>query len=139
MSLFLRCRRVFIAQKTVWRLVFLNFRETTYWRLEAVVGIVIVTLADFSDQDCTCSRFYFKIMVHSLHNADAHSRFQADLRACRNYSGLSVDMDCHIILLINRLIRQRIKNTDQDVSTASVDDILHLVPVKMIRSVLSLF
>ena len=64
-ALLLRRRWVFIAQKSVWRLVFLDFRETAYWRLEAVVGIVIVTLADFSDQDCACSRFHFKIMVHS--------------------------------------------------------------------------
>ena len=44
------CLRIFIAQKTVRQLVFLDAGEATSGRVEVIVGIVIVALAHFTQQ-----------------------------------------------------------------------------------------
>ena len=47
------CRRILIAEQPVRQLIFLDLRKTANRRIEAVVGVVVVALADLAQQDGT--------------------------------------------------------------------------------------
>lgn len=75
------CCRVFVAEKSVGRLVLLDFRETADRRVEAVVGVVVVALADLAEQDGAGAGLDGEVVVQVLRDVDALARGQTDLRA----------------------------------------------------------
>ena len=100
--------------------------------------LIIIAHGNFSQQHRTSSWFQFKIMVHILENGDALSWSQPHLGSRWHRMSPSVTMHGH--WRIGKLaLRRRIVYTDQHISTAPVDDIFHLIPMKMHRSHLAFF
>ena len=64
----LLCCGVFVAEQTVGSFVFLNGGEAAYMRIEAVIGVIVVALADFTQQHRTCTFFDGEIVVEILLN-----------------------------------------------------------------------
>ena len=44
------CGRILVAQQAVRRLVLFDLRETAHGRIEPVIGVVVVALADLAEQ-----------------------------------------------------------------------------------------
>ena len=65
------CCRIFVAKQSIGGLVLLDFGETTDGRIEAVVGIIIITLADFTQQNRAGAFFYREVVVQELLHMDA--------------------------------------------------------------------
>ncbi len=88
----LSCLRILIAQQTVGSLVFFDGGETAHRRIEAVVGVVIVALAHFTQQHRTSALLHGKIVVHKLLHVDALTGFQTNNAAGRNGISTSIGM-----------------------------------------------
>ena len=100
--------------------------------------LIIIAHGDFSQQHRTGSWFQFKIMVHILENGDALSWSQPYLGSRWYRMSPSITMHCH------RRIRKftlwcGIVYTDQHIAATPVDDVFHLIPVKMHGSHLTFF
>ena len=78
-------------------------------------------------------------MVHVRVDGNALTGSQAHLGAGRNDHLSAVHMDMNVIYLIKVLILCGIVYTDQNISAAAVDDVLHLGPVEVHRRILSFF
>ena len=65
-------------------------------------------------------------MVHVRVDGNALTGSQAHLSARRNNHFSSVNMDMDIVHFIEILILRGIVYTDQNISAAAVDDVLHL-------------
>ena len=78
--------------QTIWWLILFDLRKSSCWWIKAVINIVVITLAYFTNQYRACSWFYFKVMIHSLHDRNAHTWFQFYLCTSRNDLNFSVDM-----------------------------------------------
>ena len=130
------CRRILIATQPVRRLIFLDLRKTANRRIEAVVGVVVVALADLAQQDGSSAGLNRKIMIQALINENAFTGFQTDLRPGRNGIAFAVGVDFPVRFIIDFFIRKTIVHPDQYVAAAAVDDVLSLEPVEMVRCVL---
>ena len=107
--------------------------------IKAVVGVVVVALADFAEQDGAGAGLDVEVVVQVLRDVNALARGQADLRAGRDGICLAVAVDSHVGDLVDGLIGQAVVDADEHVAAAAVDDVLGLVPVEMVCSHLSLF
>ena len=65
---------IFIAQESIRGFVFFYCRETSHWRIESVVGVVVITLADLTQQDRATSWFNRKIVIQPLLDKDTFAR-----------------------------------------------------------------
>ena len=92
--------------QTIWWLILFDLRKSSCWWIKAVINIVVITLAYFTNQYRACSWFYFKVMIHSLHDRNAHTWFQFYLCTSRNDLNFSVDMYGNIALFIDFFIRK---------------------------------
>ena len=131
------CLRIFIAQKTVRQLVFLDAGEATSGRVEVIVGIVIVALAHFTQQHVAGAGLHGKIVVQPLIDKDALARRQADLRSGKHGIRFSVGVNDNVGFIVDGLIFFGIVDADEHIATAAVDDVLGLVPVEMVRRILT--
>ena len=73
-----------------------------------------------------------------MRDPEAFARTQTDLRARGNRALQAVAVDGHVGLIINFFIRQAVVHADEAVTAAAVDNVLGLVPVKMVRGHLAL-
>lgn len=132
------CFRILVAEQTVRCFVLLDLRETANGRIEAIVGVVVVALADLTQQNSTRARFNLEIVIHILLDMDALARCELHLRPGRDSISSAIAMDSHVGFTVDGLVRQAVVNANEDVSAATVDDVLGLVPVEMIRGILPL-
>ena len=95
---------ILVAEQAVGRLVLLDFWEAADWGIEAIVGVVVVALADFAQQDSAGTGFDLEIMIHILLDMDALTRCQAHLRSSRNCIGSAIAVDGHIGFAVNGLV-----------------------------------
>ena len=99
----LRCR-ILVAEQAVRRFIFFDLRETTHRRIEAIVGVVVVALADFAQKNSAGTGFDLEIMIHVLLDMDALTRRQAHLRSGRNRIGSAIAVDGHIGFAVDGLV-----------------------------------
>ena len=77
MNLF--CCGIFVAQQAVGRLILLNLGEASCRGIEAVVGVVVVTLADLAKQHCARAGLNGEVVIQPLIDVDAFARSQTNL------------------------------------------------------------
>lgn len=82
--------RVLIAEQAVRRLILFDGGESAYRRIKAIVGIVIVALADFAKQHRSGSLLHREIVVHIPLNVNALTESQTNLSTGRNVIGTAV-------------------------------------------------
>ena len=103
----LRCR-IFVTEQTVSFFVLLNFGEPPDGRIESVVSVVIVALADLAQKNSPRSRLDLEIMVHILLNVYDIARCHAYLRNSRQRVRPAVALDGHIRFAVNGLVGQAV-------------------------------
>ena len=103
----LRCR-IFVTEQTVSFFVLLNFGEPPDGRIESVVSVVIVALADLAQKNSPRSRLDLEITVHILLNVDALARCQFFLRFSRHRVRPAGAVDGHIRFAVNGLVGQAV-------------------------------
>lgn len=131
----LRCR-IFVTEQTVSFFILLNFGEPPDRRIESVVSVVIVALADLAQKNSSRSRLDLEIMVHILLNVDTLARCQAYLCPSRHRVRPAVAVDGQIRFAVNGLVGQAVIDPNEDVTTAAIDNVFGLVPVEMVRGIL---
>ena len=129
------CFRIFVAKQTIGRLILLDFGEATRVPFKAVVTFVVVGHADLAQKHVSRAGLDLKIVVESLGDENALAGSQADLGACGNHSLVSVGDDGDVGDLVNAFVGEGIVNANENVSAASVDNVLGLVPMKMIEGI----
>ena len=72
---------ILVAEQTIGGFIFFNLREASDGRVEAVIRIIVVALADLAKQDGAGALFHGKVVVHPLRDPEAFARTQPDLRA----------------------------------------------------------
>ena len=118
--------------------VFLNLREATYRFVEAVICGIVVTLTHFTNHRLSLAWFTVETMVQVLLHADALPRTQDYLSAWLH------NMLYAIYAVMYRsvgelLVLIGIIKFDDQIATATIDDILHLGPMEVHRRFLILF
>ena len=131
-------RWILVAEQTVRCFVLLDLRETSDRRIEAIVGVVVVALADFAQQDGAGGGFDLEIVVHILLDMNALARRELDLRSSGDNVGSAVAVNGHVRFLVDGLVGQAFIDANEDVAAAAVDDVLGLVPMEVVRGILPL-
>ena len=120
------CLRILVAEQTVRCFILLDLRESSHLLIETVIHVIVVALADLTQQDGTSAGLNRKIMIQPLINENAFTRFQPDLRSGRNGIAFAVGVDFHVRFIIDFFVWKTIVDADQYVAAAAVDDVLHL-------------
>ena len=79
-----------------------------------------------------------KIVIQPLLHMDALARRQADLRSGRDVIGTPIRVDGDVAFIVDLLVGQGVIDSDEHIAAAAVDDVLRLVPVKVVWRVLTL-
>ena len=127
---------ILVAEQTIGGFIFFNLREASDGRVEAVIRIIVVALADLAKQDGAGALFHGKVVVHPLRDPEALTRAQADLRAGGNRALQTVAVDDHVGFIVDLLVRQTVVHADETVAAAAVDDVLGLEPVEVVGRIL---
>ena len=135
----LLCLGILVAQQAVGRLVLFNGGEAAYRGIETVVSIIIVTLADFTQQNWSCALFDGEVMIQILLHMNAFSRGKADLCAGRNSVCFSISMNGNIRFIVNFFVWKTVVDFNQHIASTTINDVFCLKPVEMIRSILTFF
>ena len=120
----LLCRRILVAEQPVGRLVLLDGGEAAHRRVEAVIRVVVVALADLSQEDRPAAGLHREVVIQPLLDMDALAGGQADLRPGVDGVGAPIGVDGDVGLIVDLLVRQGVIDADQDVAAAAVDDVL---------------
>ena len=105
--------------------------------MEAVIRVVVVALADLSQEDRPAAGLHREVVIQPLLDVDALARGEPDLGSCRNRVSVPIGVDSDVGVVVDFLIRQGIVHPDQHVPAAPVDDVLRLVPVEVVGGVLA--
>lgn len=90
------CRRVFVAKQPIRRLILFNARKPSRRRVEAIIRIIVVALADLANQHGPCPLGNGKIMIQPRWDSDAHAWFKANLSSCRNDALYTIQVQSNI-------------------------------------------
>ena len=138
-SLFLLSFGILSAKQTIRSFVLFNGGESTHGRIKAVIASIVIALADFAQQNRTGTWLHFKVVVQILLNEDGFTRSQTDLGSCGNRISTTIRMDGNVGFIVDRFIGIGVIDPDQYIAAASVDDILGLEPMEMVRRILAFF
>lgn len=100
---------------------------------------IIIALTNFSQQHITSTELNLKVVVHPLWSVNRFIKSQTDVSAGRNSIGTAIGVNGNIEFVIDGLIRVRIIDTNQHITTALVNDILGFVPMEVIGRILAFF
>ena len=123
---------VFVAEKPIRRLVFLDLRVAGQFLIEAVVRFVIVATAHLSNEDRTGSWHCVEFVVLMRPKRNRFARLQSDIGSGFRQINSSIGMDEHCffgepaftVVLID---------FDLQGSAPAVDDVFHLKPMEVER------
>ena len=117
------CGRVFVAQQAVGRLVFFDFGEAADGLVKAVVGVIVVALADLADEDWAGAGLDVKGVVLVGPKGDTLTGLEPDLGAGGDVPAPAVAVDQHIGIG-KATLPVVVIDLDQHHPAAAVDDIL---------------
>ena len=124
--------RVIGAEQMQGRFILFDFGEAAYWKVEAIVRCVIITLADFTHHHFSFAWFTIETMVEVLFHTDALTWFEDDFptRFHRVLDAVYAIVDRRIG---KALILVGIIKLDNEVTSTTIDDVFHLAPMEMHR------
>ena len=118
----LLCRRILVAEQPVGRLVLLDGGEAAHRRVEAVIRVVVVALADLSQEDRPAAGLHREVVIQPLLDMDALAGGQADLRPGVDGVGAPIGVDGDVGNLVDTLALQLLILYLMEVCAAAVDD-----------------
>ena len=114
--LLFRCRRILVAQQAIGGLILLDGGEAPGRRVEVVVGVVVIALADLADEHRAGAGLDVEVVVEPLGDGQAHAGLQLHLGAGGHHPGLAVHVDGDVAFAVHGLVLMGVEHADEQVA-----------------------